>query len=156
MKSIILFSVFFLFFRLPCSGSEILSDTEIREKIDILYKKVFEAEGKNDSRVVIRYLLQILKLQEKLSLNDPCRESIYFIANHRLGITKYLLKDYAGALFFLEKALEADMDNRKIFLNRKLEIYIALMDSCNKTGKGIDRTHYSLFHVNTLLLQFCP
>ena len=142
MKSIFLFSVFFLLFCLPCSGSETLSDKEIREKIDVLYEKVFEAEKKNDSRLVIRYLLQILKLQGKLSLNDPCRESIYFIANHRLGITKYLLKDYAGALFFLEKALETDTDNRKIILTRKLEIYIALMDSCNQTGNIEKRDAY--------------
>ena len=34
------------------------------------------------------------------------------------------------------------MDNRKIFLNRKLEIYIALMDSCNKTGNIEKRDAY--------------
>ncbi|MEI3004014.1 MAG: hypothetical protein V8T87_05250 [Victivallales bacterium] len=135
MKKFLLFLFTALSFCLMTGcGERKMSEEEIQRKIDALYEKVVEAEKNNDSAMIMRYLLEALKLREQLALSNPYRETIYFVANQRMGITKYLLREYAETVTFLEKALSADVEERESILNHKLDIYIMLMLSYDKIG----------------------
>ena len=143
MRKVLLFLVFVLIFCFMTGcGERKMSDEEIQRKIDALYEKVVEAEKNNDSAMIMRYLLEALKLREQLALSNPYRETIYFIANQRMGITKYLLREYAETVTFLEKALSADVEERESILNHKLDIYIMLMLSYDKIGNIKKRDNY--------------
>ena len=143
MKKVLLFLFTALSFCLMTGcGERKMSEEEIQRKIDALYEKVVEAEKNNDSAMIMRYLLEALKLREQLALSNPYRETIYFVANQRMGITKYLLREYAETVTFLEKALSADVEERESILNHKLDIYIMLMLSYDKIGNIKKRDNY--------------
>ena len=143
MKKVLLFLVLALIFcfMMGCVERK-MSDEEIQREVDTLYEKVVEAEKNNDSARIMQYLLEALKLREQLTLSNPYRETIYFVANQRMGITKYLLREYAETVIFLEKALSADVEERESILNHKLDIYIMLMLSYDKIGNIKKRDTY--------------
>ena len=144
MKLIFLFSVFFLFFCLPCSGSETLSDKEIQKKVNELYGRILEADQQQDQEKLLEYLKRLLHYEKLLSDDSPYKSLAFFYANQRIGALKYEMRQYAEAIPFSEKALNSDMDKkhpqaREWLQEHKLDIYIALMKSYHKTGNPEER-----------------